>query len=151
MLYIIDISCQKSVFPVDNVPASLGEKTPDNKCGEPLHICLIFESECCSTKSLGDHVQRNHLNKCDKCGLSFSRYSALKIHRLGGNITCTDCDQIFCNQKQLKMHKKAHHESMVIACECCGQNFSKMWMLSRHKKGDISYQKCEKNLCIKVF
>ena len=27
MLYIIEISCHKSIFPVDNVPASLGKKT----------------------------------------------------------------------------------------------------------------------------
>ena len=41
MFYIIDISCHKSVFPVDNVPASLGKK----KCMIPSYELWIKQQE----------------------------------------------------------------------------------------------------------
>ena len=46
MLYIIDISCQKSVFSVDNVPVSPGKKQPelDTKFIVDQKFCMGFFS-----------------------------------------------------------------------------------------------------------
>ena len=71
MLYIIDISCHKSVFPLDNVHASPGKKKPANvkkffndhkasKCLKTI-LCDFGCSESFETvEELQEHMQTVH-------------------------------------------------------------------------------------------
>ena len=59
--------------------------------GKSKYSCILCKTECCSKNSLRDHVKKHHLLKCEICGLSFSRNSALLTHRLGGvDLPCID-------------------------------------------------------------
>ena len=59
MVYIIDISCHKSVFPVDNVHASPGEKKAC-KCLKTILYDFGCSKSIENVEELKEHMQNVH-------------------------------------------------------------------------------------------
>ena len=57
-------------------------------------------------------------------------------------VSCDACGSVFCNQRQLILHKAASHNKPKVSCGQCGKKFSQKWLLDRHSKAASNYE-CE--------
>ena len=111
--------------------------------GKPEIICPECEAEFCSPKFLKQHIKKKHGRlECKDCNEKFTRKTYLDAHISRNKVTCDACCSVFCNQRQLILHKAASHNKPKVSCGQCGKKFSQKWLLDRHRKAASKYE-CE--------
>jgi len=109
-----------------------------------LLSCKDCNVTVCNQRQMNKHKLTHHQKfQCDSCMAEFKSQSALKTHRLRGNLlSCTECNVTVCNQRQMDKHKLIHIEK--FQCESCMTEFKKQWMLIRHKNGSVACERSTK-------
>ena len=99
------------------------------------HECGDCNNMFCTGKLLRRHVNIEHIGLvCEKCGNKFPLKSSLEFHV--GNIielTCSECEVIFCNLLSLRKHKNKMHKYISYAkCDVCNETYQEDYL--RHHK-----------------
>lgn len=113
--------------------------------------CKRCDAEFKSKSDMNKHVSDTHPNElknhlCETCGISFSRYDYLLIHRKRHRgektVYCTFCDKGFVRLTDLRVHEKYHTNEKTHHCSICMRSFSRSYNLTIHMRvhtGKIQY------------
>ena len=108
-----------------NYPGSLRDHNKEIHGDVKTYTCKICEKPCLGRRVYVKHLESQHKNtkkkfKCDKCDLSFTTPSRLKIHEALHNnpkFPCADCEMIFRQKKTLTDHVARVHDEEDVKKE----------------------------------
>ena len=94
------------------------------------------------------HVNVEHIGlTCEKCGKKYTLKSSLSLH-VGNRVelSCSECEAIYCNLPSLRKHKNKIHKHMYNAkCDICNESFQED-CLKYHKLLAHKHKRSEDNI-----
>lgn len=87
-----------------------------------------------------DPERQEEVHKCEICGVEYSNFNSLRVHRIrhlkpAPDIKCKMCDAMFYTEFRCREHhKNCHEEVPELPCEYCGKMFKGDSNLIKHVK-----------------
>ncbi|XP_050091967.1 transcription factor grauzone-like [Anopheles aquasalis] len=124
-----------------------------------VFTCSLCGKSFSSSNALCEHSLKHapadtKIYKCHTCLKSFGRRYQLNIHtRRCKQFRCEDCDLVFHNCHELKLHRKQRHEQKPesFVCKECSKSYSTNLALKRHTENVHGPDRCICDVCSKTF